>query len=85
MAGAVVQPGGPERFSGAAMTEKAVLTVADVAAMTGFSRSTVTRMFEAERGVIILERPERMHKRPYRSLRIPRTVYERVANRMTVK
>lgn len=67
------------------MTEKAVLTVADVAAMTGFSRSTVTRMFEAERGVIILERPERMHKRPYRSLRIPRAVYERVAKRLTVK
>jgi hypothetical protein len=28
-------------------------------------------MFERERGVIILKQPERMHKRPYRSIRIP--------------
>jgi DNA-binding LacI/PurR family transcriptional regulator len=44
------------------MTEKAVLTVADVAALTGLSRSTVTRMFEHEPGVLILARPETMHK-----------------------
>ena len=60
-------------------------TVAEVAALTGFSRSTVIRMFEKERGVLIIERPESMHKRRYRSLRIPRAVYERVIGKLTVK
>ena len=67
------------------MTEKAVFTVADVAGLTGLSRQTVTRLFEHEPGVIILERPERMHKRPYRSIRIPHGVYERVIVRLTLK
>lgn len=67
------------------MPEKTVYTVADVAALMGLSRQTVTRLFEHERGVIVLKRPERMHKRSYRSIRIPRAVYERVANRLKVK
>jgi AraC-like DNA-binding protein len=57
--------------------EKQAYTVAEVAALIGLSRNTVTRMFERERGVIILKRPERMHKRRYRSIRIPRAVFER--------
>jgi AraC-like DNA-binding protein len=65
--------------------ENQAYTVAEVAALTGFSRRTVTRMFERERGVLILSRPESMHKRSYRSIRIPRAVYERVINRLTVK
>lgn len=67
------------------MPEKLVYTVAEVATMTGLFRSTVTRLFAHEPGVIILERPERMHKRSYRSIRIPRAVYERVVKRLTVK
>jgi predicted DNA-binding transcriptional regulator YafY len=42
---------------------KKLHTVAEVAALTGFSVRTVTRMFEREKGVLILERPESMHKR----------------------
>jgi hypothetical protein len=67
------------------MTEKVVLTVAEVAALTGYSHQTITRLFERERGVLILGRPEKTHKRSYRSLRIPRAVYDRVLNRLTVK
>jgi AraC-like DNA-binding protein len=67
------------------MIEKQVYTVAEVATMMGFSRGTVTRMFERERGVLIVVRPESLHKRRYRSIRIPRTVYERVLNRLAVK
>ncbi len=33
--------------------------------MTGYSRSTVMRVFERESGAIILERPVRMHKHRY--------------------
>jgi len=53
------------------------LTVAEVATMTGFSRDTITRMFQNEPGVIVLARPSANHKRRYRSIRIPRAVYER--------
>jgi predicted DNA-binding transcriptional regulator YafY len=66
------------------MKDKEAYTVAEVAALTGFSSRTITRMFEHERGVIILERPERMHKRKYRSIRIPRAVYERVVSQLEV-
>jgi hypothetical protein len=64
---------------------KDVYTVAEVAGLTGLSRATITRMFERERGVLIVERPEAMHKRRYRTIRIPSLVYERVIRRLTVK
>jgi len=64
---------------------KEAYKVDEVAALTGFSRSTVTRMFEHEQGVLILGRPERMHKRRYRSIRIPKAVFERVLRGLTVK
>ena len=59
-------------------------TVAEVAALTGFSRQTVTRLFERERGVLVINRPTTNRKRRYRSLRIPRFVYERVIRGLTV-
>jgi predicted DNA-binding transcriptional regulator YafY len=37
---------------------RSTLTVAEVAELTGFSRDTITRMFEREKGVLILARPE---------------------------
>jgi len=62
-----------------------VLTVAEVAALTGFSRQTITRMFEREPGVLILARHSTNHKQRYRSIRIPRAVYERVVDRLRMK
>ena len=62
-----------------------MLTIAEAAALTGFSRQTVTRMFEREPGVLILARPTTNRKRSFRSIRIPRAVYERVVHRLTVK
>jgi len=56
----------------------------EVAALTGLSRQTVTRLFEHEKGVLIVERPETMHKKKHRTIRIPRAVYERVRRRITV-
>jgi hypothetical protein len=63
--------------------EKQAYTVAEVAGLTGFSRQTITRMFEKEKGVLILKRPERMHKREYRNIRIPRPVLEKVIRGIT--
>ena len=65
--------------------DKPVYTVADVAALTGFSRQTITRLFEKEAGVLVIEHKEAMHKRNHRSIRIPRHVYERVIFRLKVK
>ncbi len=64
---------------------KATLTVNDAAALSGFSRNTNIRMFSSEKGVLILSRPEKMHKRKYRTMRIPRHVYERVISRLIVQ
>lgn len=66
-------------------TDKPAYTVAEVAALSGFSRQTVTRLFEKEHGVLVLSRPESLHKRGYRSIRIPRAVYERVSQRWAVR
>jgi len=60
-------------------------TVDEVAALTGLSRGTIIRTFEREPGVIILERPEKLHKRRFRTIRIPRAIYERVVARLSVK
>jgi hypothetical protein len=65
--------------------EKLVYTVAEVADLTGFSRQTVTRLFEHEPGVLIFKDREGKHRRSYRSIRIPYAVYERVIHRLTVK
>ena len=67
------------------MEDKQTYTVKEVGLMMGLSRNTVTRLFEHEPGVIVLERPERMHKRSYRTIRIPHAVYERVVLRLAVK
>lgn len=48
-----------------------VYTVAEVAGLTGLSRTTITRLFERERGVLIIERPETVHKRRYRASAYP--------------
>lgn len=55
-------------------------TVDEVAEMMGFHQDTVTKLFEDEPGVIVLERPGKMNKRRYRSIRITGAVYQRVYN-----
>src|SRR5579864_5693743 len=71
------------------MVEKQAYTAADAAKMMSLSARTVIRLFEQESGVLILERRGMMHKRRYRTIRIPRAVYERVirrlANRMNLR
>ena len=66
------------------MNQNSMLTVPEIAAMTGRSRRTIIRWFENEPGVVLLEifdHPEKLHKRRYRTLRIPRGVFERVVER----
>jgi DNA-binding XRE family transcriptional regulator len=62
-----------------------IYTVSEVAELMGVSRQTATRLFEKEKGVIIIDRPETTHKRRLRTIRIPREVYERVLHRLSVR
>ena len=64
------------------VADKPTYTVAQVGALMGLSRQKVTRMFENESGVIIIDSPETMRKRKHRSIRIPRAVYLRVLGRV---
>jgi hypothetical protein len=61
-------------------------TVAEVSHMLRLSAQTVTRLFEKEPGVIVLERKKPGRKRTsYRTIRIPHPVYERVCRRSLIK
>ena len=58
-----------------------MMTVPQIAALTGRSRRTIIRWFEDEPGVVLLsvfDHPETLHKRRYRTLRVPQAVFERV-------
>jgi len=68
------------------VTDKPAYTVAEVAELTGFSERTVTKLFEKEPGTLIFEVKRRRPKRKqYRSIRIPRHVFERVIRRISVQ
>lgn len=54
-----------------------LLTPAEVAAVLKVSTDTVMRKFSKVAGVIDLGTPTGMHKRRYRTIRIPRSVLER--------
>jgi AraC-like DNA-binding protein len=58
--------------------DKPVYSVAEMCVLLGCSRWTVIRLFEKEPGVLILLRPEKMHKQRRRMIRIPRAAYLRV-------
>jgi hypothetical protein len=53
------------------------LTVDEIASMLRVSTDTVIRTFAGRPGVLELGRPETMHKRRYRVLRIPRSVLDK--------
>jgi hypothetical protein len=59
-------------------------TVAEVAALTALSERTVIKIFEREKGVLIYEVPRLRKRKSYRTIRIPRHVYERVIRRISV-
>jgi hypothetical protein len=58
--------------------EEQFYTVVEAAEILKVSRDTITKMFEDQPGVVDLGSPERLHKRRYRVLRIPHSVFNRV-------
>ncbi len=60
-------------------------TVAEIAAMWSLSKDAVRRMFQNEPGVLVLgDTSSRRRKRPYKTLRIPESVAQRVHERYSL-
>jgi hypothetical protein len=60
-------------------------TPAELAELWGFSVDYMRSLFRHEEGVLVIERPEKMHKRGYAILRIPESVARRVHARLAGK
>jgi hypothetical protein len=60
-------------------------TPEELGAAWHLSANTIRRMFENETGVLLITRPEKMHKRGYKTMRIPKTVADRVRSKCRVK
>jgi len=54
---------------------------AQLAKLWGFNSDKVRDWFQDEPGVLIEDHPEKLHKRGYKSMRIPASVAARVYNR----
>jgi hypothetical protein len=52
--------------------------ISTLAERWGYSTTTVREWFVAEPGCLVEHHPEAMHKRGYRSMRIPQSVADRV-------
>jgi hypothetical protein len=57
-------------------------SVIEIAKLWALSEKTVRRIFEREPGVIRWTREEKLHKRGYRTLRVPETVLYRVHRKL---
>ncbi|MFY9562056.1 MAG: hypothetical protein WAQ52_17625 [Terriglobales bacterium] len=60
-------------------------TVAEAAEILKVSTDKVTRMFGDEPGVLDLGQAEQLHKRRYRVLRIPHSVFNRVLHKKRIQ
>ena len=65
--------------------EQQFYTVAEAAEILKVSTDTATRLFEDELGVVDLGSKEQSHKRRYRVLRIPHSVFNRVIHKRRVQ
>jgi hypothetical protein len=54
----------------------------EVAELWHLDVETIRRMFQDEPGVVVLQGPIKKGKRPYKTIRIPQSVLERVYKRL---
>ncbi len=57
-------------------------TPAEVAELWNLDVETIRRIFQHEHGIVVLQSPVNKHKRPYKTIRIPQSVLERVHQRL---
>ena len=55
----------------------------ELAELWGVSGDLIRRLFRDMPGVLVIDRPEKMHKRGYCSMRIPESVAKRVYERLS--
>jgi hypothetical protein len=54
----------------------------EVAELWQFNVETIRRLFHDEPGVVVLQAPVKKGRRPYKTIRIPQSVLERVHKRL---
>ena len=54
----------------------------DLARLWGLSSNFIRNRFKDEKGVIVIDRPEELHKRAYSTIRIPRSVAVRIHEKL---
>jgi len=58
-------------------------SIQEVAALWGLCENSVSELFREEPGVIRIRRPRSRYKRAYTTIRVPKSVLERVHRRMS--
>jgi AraC-like DNA-binding protein len=61
-----------------ANTRPTSYTPDELAKVSHLAPNTIRHLFRRQTGVLLIERPERMHKRRYTTMRIPHSVAVRV-------
>jgi len=57
-------------------------SAAELAAVWNLNVETIRRIFQDEPGIVVLQSPVKRGKRPYKTIRIPQSVLERVHKRL---
>jgi hypothetical protein len=57
-------------------------TPSEVAELWQFNVETIRQLFQDEPGVVVLQAPVKKGRRPYKTIRIPQSVLERVHKRL---
>ena len=58
-------------------------TPTELADLWGFSSRFIRELFRDEKGVLVIDKPEQMHKRGYATMRIPESIASLVYTRLT--
>jgi hypothetical protein len=57
-------------------------SASEVAGLWNLNVETVRRIFQNEPGIVVLQSPIKKYRRPYKTIRIPLSVLERVHKRL---
>ncbi len=73
---------GPSPLATIDLASEKHYSLIEIAKLWALSEKTVRKIFEREPGVINWSTEERLHKRGYRTLRVPETVLHRVHRKL---
>lgn len=73
---------GPSATPAVELAREKHYSVIEIAKLWALSEKTVRKIFERESGVIHWSTEEKLHKRGYRTLRVPESVLQRVHRKL---